>query len=312
MKSIVYMEIQDGSVLGGSLEAITAAKAIGDVTAVVIGDAAAAEAAAAYAPVLAAGNAVTCDDEILYILETAVKEQGADAVLFGATKQGKDLAPRLAARLDSGCITDVIDIKNEGGAVKYIRPAFGGSIWEEFQFAGGKVNVISTRGGSFAKPEPGDAAAVSELAIEIPAEAVKAKFIEKTVEITEAVNLEGADIVVTGGRGCGSAETFALVQELADVLGGVVGATRPVIDEGWISRAHQVGQSGKNVAPKLYIACGVSGSMQHVSGMSGSDYIVSINKDEDAPIFAISDVGIVGRCEDILPLMIEEFKKRKA
>ena len=306
------MEVQDGAVLGGSLEAITAAKAIGDVTAVVIGSADAAAAAAAYAPVLSADAAVTCDDEILYILEQAVQAQGADAVFFSATKQGKDLAPRLAARLGSGCVTDVIDIKDEDGSVKYIRPAFGGSIWEELEFAAGKVHVLSTRGGSFAKPEAGEAAAAEEFAVEIPAEAVKAKFIEKTVEITEAVNLEGADIVVTGGRGCGSAEVFGLVEELAGVLGGVVGATRPVIDEGWVSRAHQVGQSGKNVAPKLYIACGVSGSMQHVSGMSGSDYIVSINKDEDAPIFSISDVGIVGRCEEILPLLIEEFKKRKA
>ena len=131
-------------------------------------------------------------------------------------------------------------------------------------------------------------------------------------ELSEAVNLEEAKVIVTGGRGMGSKEQFALVEELAALLGGVVGVTRPAIEDGWVSRAHQVGQSGKIVAPALYIACGVSGATQHVSGMSGSGYVVAINKDEDAPIFDVADVGIVGDVAKVLPLMIEEIRQRKA
>lgn len=313
MKSLIYMETQDGAVQGSSLEAISAASAVGDPAAVVIGDAAAAETAAKYAPsVILIDAAASCEDEVVYLLEKTARDVQAGAVFFGATAQGKDLAPRLAARLKTGCVTDVTDVKNENGVVSCVRPAYGGSIWEKMSFAEGKTAVMSVRGGSFAKPEASAAGNVEKLSESVPADQVKAKFVERTVEITESVNLEGADVVVTCGRGaCGSDETFAMVKELADLLGGEVGATRPVIDDGKISKAHQVGQSGKNVAPKLYIACGVSGSMQHISGMSGSDYIVSINKDEDAPIFAISDVSIVGRCEDILPLLIAEIRKRK-
>jgi len=129
--------------------------------------------------------------------------------------------------------------------------------------------------------------------------------------VAETVNLEEADVIVSGGRGMGSKENFALVQELADVCGGVVGATRPAIEEEWIGRSHQVGQSGKIVAPKLYIACGISGATQHVSGMVGSGYIIAINKDEDAAIFDVADVGIVGDVMKVLPLLIEEIKKIK-
>ena len=128
----------------------------------------------------------------------------------------------------------------------------------------------------------------------------------------KSMNLEEAKVIVTGGRGMGSQENFALVEELAQLLGGVVGATRPAIEEGWVSRAHQVGQSGKIVSPALYIACGVSGATQHVSGMTGSGYVVAINKDEDAPIFDVADVGIVGDVMKVLPAMIEEIRKRKA
>ena len=141
---------------------------------------------------------------------------------------------------------------------------------------------------------------------------LRAVIKEAVKELSESVNLEDAEVIVAGGRGMGSAENFQMVHELAQLLGGVVGASRPAIEDGWVPRNHQVGQSGKIVAPKLYIACGISGATQHVSGMSGSGYIVAINKDEDAPIFEIADVGIVGSVTDILPLMIEEIKARKA
>ena len=138
------------------------------------------------------------------------------------------------------------------------------------------------------------------------------RITDRIKEVTEAVNLEEAEVIVAGGRGMGSKEGFEMVKELARVCGGVVGATRPAIEDEWIGRSHQVGQSGKIVAPKLYIACGISGATQHVSGMIGSGYIVAINKDEDAPIFDVADVGIVGDVHKILPLMIEAIQKAKA
>ena len=141
---------------------------------------------------------------------------------------------------------------------------------------------------------------------------MKAKVVAAAKEISEAIDLEGADVIVSGGRGMGDAEGFRLVEELANLLGGVVGASRPAIEEGWTSRAHQVGQSGKIVAPKLYIACGISGAMQHVSGIMDSKYIVAINKDESASIFDIADLGIVGDAKVILPLLIEEIRQHKA
>ena len=140
---------------------------------------------------------------------------------------------------------------------------------------------------------------------------IKAKFTESVKEIAETINLEEAEVIVSGGRGMGSKENFALVDDLAKLLGGVVGATRPAIEDGWVSKIHQVGQSGKIVAPKLYIACGISGATQHVSGIMNSGYIVAINKDEDAPIFDVANVGIVGDVMKVLPVMIEEIKKIK-
>ena len=131
-------------------------------------------------------------------------------------------------------------------------------------------------------------------------------------KISETVNLEEADIIVAGGRGVGSAENFAILKDLADALGGVIGATRAPIEAGWISRAYQIGQSGKSVAPKLYFACGISGATQHVAGITGADFIVAINKDEDAAIFDIANIGIVGNLLDIVPVITEEVKKFKA
>ena len=174
----------------------------------------------------------------------------------------------------------------------------------------GPIQFATVRSGSFAKPEAAEGS-VEEKDAPVAADALKAKVIDAAKEIAEAVDLEGAEVIVTGGRGMGNAENFKLVEELASLLGGVVGASRPAIEEGWASRAHQVGQSGKIVAPKLYIACGVSGAMQHVSGIMGSKYIVAINKDEAASIFDIADVGIVGDVKEILPLLIEEIKARK-
>ena len=214
------------------------------------------------------------------------------------------IAPAVSAAFESGCVTDVTGITSDG---VYTAFSYNGNVLNDMKMGENLPHVATVRSGSFAK-ELDESRTGEVIAEDITADAVRTKVIETVKEIAESVNLEEAQIIVSGGRGMGSRENFALV---ADVMGGVVGATRPAIEEGWVSRAHQVGQSGKIVAPKLYIACGISGATQHVSGMIGSGYIVAINKDEDASIFDVADVGIVGDVTKVLPVMIEEMKKRK-
>ncbi|MEA4827796.1 MAG: electron transfer flavoprotein subunit alpha/FixB family protein, partial [Clostridium sp.] len=244
------------------------------------------------------------------VLSQTVKEQNPEIILLANTALAKDIAPRIAGRMNLGCVSDVTGMSITDGKVMYTRPAYGGTILEHIEAEG--TAVVTVRNGSFSKPEAGSNAGVTEKKVEIPASAIKAKIVDTVKEISESVNLEEAQVIVSGGRGMGNAENFKLVEELARVLGGVVGATRPAIEDGWISRAHKVGQSGKIVAPKLYIACGVSGATQHTSGMLGSSYVVAINKDEDAPIFEIADIAIVGNATEVLPVMIEEMKKAKS
>lgn len=315
MEILVYIETKNGAAINSSLELLTAAKELGRATAVLTGENEA-EAAQALLPygdyVLLLETEDTSQDAVADILHQTVLELGADGVLFSATQEGKDLAPRLAARLHTGCVTDASAIELDGNRFCVTRPAYGGSILETMVFAEGKPFVASVRSGSFPKPEAGEPGRLTIKAAKPGSGSVKARLVERTKEILELVDLEGAEVIVAGGRGCGNKETFQLVEKLAGVLGGVTGASRPAIEEGWVSRAHQVGQSGKTVAPKLYIACGISGAMQHLSGALDSGYIVAINKDEDAPIFEAADLGIVGRCEEILPVMIEEIQKLRA
>ena len=310
MKAFAFIEVKEGALVSGSLEAVTAAKILGEVTGVVAGYPELAAKAAEYGfPVVSVKADGTNPDEIVASLAAVAKEKGAEAFFFAGTQLGKDLAPRLASRLRTGCITDITGLEAEGGAVIYTRPAFGGTVIEKLK-NNGKVQVATVRSGSFDKPAAGAAASVEEFSHDL-SDAVKARIIDAAKEITEAIDLEGAEIIVSGGRGMGDEEGFKLVEELAAVLGAQIGATRPVIEAGWISRAHQIGQSGKIVAPRLYIACGVSGAMQHISGAMGSKYIVAVNKDPDASIFSVADLGIVGDVRQILPLLIEAIKERK-
>ena len=314
MKVLAYIEVKDGAAVNGSLEVLTPAAQLGDAVALLVGtglDEAAAQVAAYGVPVTVVETDAPSSDELTAAVQAQIAAVDPDVVLMSATQTGKDLAPRLAARLNTGCITDATVIEAADGSVAYTRPAFGGTVLEHLTMGAARPQIATVRSGSYSKPEAGAAAAVTKVSAEIPADAIRAKLVNVTKEISEAVNLEGADVIVTAGRGMGSEEDLKLVYELAEVLGAEVGATRPVIEEGWMSRAHQVGQSGKIVAPKLYIACGVSGAMQHISGAMGSKYIVAINKDEAAPIFEIANVGIVGDVKVILPLMIEEIKKLK-
>ncbi|WP_026886905.1 electron transfer flavoprotein subunit alpha/FixB family protein [Clostridium beijerinckii] len=311
MKALLFIETDGEKALGGSIELISAAKALdAEGTAIVVGNKAIADTIATFGiPVIFTDIDTDCDT-LTEVLSETVKEQNPDIVLLANTTLAKDVAPRIAGRMNLGCVSDVIGLSKADGKVIYTRPAYGGTILEHIEVEG--TAVVTVRNGSFPKSEATSNADVTEKKVEIPADAVKAKIIDTVKEISESVNLEEAEVIVSGGRGMGNAENFKLVEELARVLGGVVGATRPAIEDGWISRAHQVGQSGKIVAPKLYIACGISGATQHTSGMTGSSYIVAINKDEEAPIFEVANVAIVGNVNEILPVMIEEMKKAKS
>ena len=308
---IVYLEAVDGQIVKVSLEALNAAKQFAaasgkSVAAVFIGEAAA-QSAAAYGAdeVLTVAADGYQPEAYAATLADICARYNTETLFVGSTRDGKELSARVAALLGAGCVTDAMALAENG----WVRSVYGGSLMETVA-VNGKA-VISVRSGTFGKPEL-DAARTAPVTEEAAAACeLRAVIKEAVKELSESVNLEDAEVIVAGGRGMGSAENFQLVHELAELLGGVVGASRPAIEDGWVPRNHQVGQSGKIVSPKLYIACGISGAIQHVSGMSGSGYIVAINKDEDAPIFDIADVGIVGNTADILPLMIEEIKARK-
>jgi electron transfer flavoprotein alpha subunit len=322
---MVVIETSNGAAKSVGLEMLTPAKEIAsakgtDVTAVLIGEGL--EDAAKQAAYYGADKIITVDNADLKeysekhssVLMSLIEKYKPETVLIGATQNGKDLAPIVAGRLDLGCVTDTVAIKlGDDKKLVFTCPMYSGNILSD--------NVIETvpqiatvRGGAFKKGEPDESKSPEEIVIaeEMPYGDIKTTVKETVKEISEAINLEDAQVIVAGGRGMGSAENFKLVDELAQVLGGVVGATRAPVEDGWLSRAHQIGQSGKIVAPKLYIACGISGATQHVTGMIGSDYIVAINKDEDAPIFDIANVGIVGNVMQVIPAMIEEIKKLKA
>ena len=311
MKALLFIETNGEKVLGGSFELISAVKALdAEGTALIVGNRAAADTVATFGIPVIFIETATDSDTLTEVLSEIVKEQNPDIVLLANTALSKEIAPRIAGRLDLGFVSDVVGVDKTDGKVIYTRPAYGGTILEHIEVEGTAVVIV--RNATFSKPELSSNAGVTEKKVEIPASVVKAKIIDTVIDSCESVNLEEAQVIVSGGRGLGNAENFKLVEELASVLGGVVGATRPAIEDGWICRTHQVGQSGKIVAPKLYIACGISGATQHTSGMTGAKYIVAINKDEEAPIFEISDISIVGNVNEILPVLIEEMKKVKA
>ena len=312
MKILVYIESHENSPVPGSLELLGAAGSLGEASAVVIDNSDVGQAAAGYGiPVSVLKTDDICPDTQVAALEAFIRAEAPDAVLFSATQLGKDLAPRLAQRFGAGCVTDVTAMEQTDSGLIYTRPAYGGTVYEQIRQMQDKVQFATVRSGCYAKPSAA-AAAVTEVPAAAAQSSVKAKVLEAVKEISEVIDLEGADVIVSGGRGMGDEEGFKLVEELAALLGGVVGASRPAIEAGWISRAHQVGQSGKIVAPKLYIACGISGAMQHASGIMGSKYIVAINKDESASIFDIADLGIVGDAKVILPLLMEAIRQHKS
>jgi electron transfer flavoprotein alpha subunit len=240
------------------------------------------------------------------LAEVIAKAQPA-VVLLPATGFGKELGARVAARLDWGLATDCIGFSMDGGALVLKRPIYAGKAMASIKAKALPV-MVSIRPNIFPAAEEGLSSAPIEK-VQVSAGAPRSKVVEKVKKEAVAVDLAEAKIVVSGGRGVKSPEGFEIVKKLANTLGAAVGASRAAVDAGWIDYSTQVGQTGKTVAPQLYIAAGISGAIQHLAGMSSSKVIVAINKDPDAPIFKVADYGIVGDLFDVLPVMDEEFKK---
>ena len=325
----VFVETnEDGSPKNVGLELLTPGKMMaqkqgGDLVAIVIGNQvdAAVNAASAYG----ADKVIVVEgpeyghyttDAYAIALVSLVEKYGPTSMLIGATNNGRDLGPRVSCRLKTGLTADctALDIDEESGNVAWTRPAFGGNLMATILCPDNRPQIGTVRPGVFKKGEPGvGTAEIIREPIQIDPKDIRTQVLEFIKEVNgENVDLEGAEIIVSGGRGVGGPEGFAVIQALADVLGGVVGASRAAVDSGWIAHSHQVGQTGKTVGPKLYIACGISGAIQHMAGMSSSDCIVAINKDPDAPIFDVADYGLVGDLFEVLPILTEEIKKDRA
>lgn len=257
--------------------------------------------------VLAADDPALADyttDAYANVLSALIKGIDPAVIIMGATMQGKDLAGRLAARLDAGVAMDCVDVVLEGGQLTYTRPMFGGKVLADVEIEGAP-QIVAIRPNVMTIAESAKAGAVEKPTVE--AGDVKTAIAGKVMDTGDKVELTEADIVVSGGRGTGG--EFAVIEDLAAALGGAVGASRSAVDEGWRPHSDQVGQTGKVVSPTLYVACGISGAIQHLAGMSTSKYIVAINKDAEAPIFSKADFGIVGDLFDTVPAIVEEVKK---
>ena len=245
-------------------------------------------------------------DAYTNVLTELIHASDPAVIIMGASAQGKDLAGRLAARLDAGVAMDCVGIKIDNGNLTYTRPMFGGKILADVEIEG-NPQIVAIRPNVMNVNEVPKNCAIEKPAVQVGE--LKTRVVEKKMETGDKIELTEADIIVSGGRGTGG--DYAVIEALANELGAAVGASRSAVDEGWRPHSDQVGQTGKTVSPTLYVACGISGAIQHLAGMSTSKYIVAINKDEEAPIFSRADFGITGDLFEVVPAITEEVKKMK-
>ncbi|WP_165776191.1 electron transfer flavoprotein subunit alpha/FixB family protein [Clostridium combesii] len=247
------------------------------------------------------------------VINDLIEERKPEILLVGATYIGRDLAPRISSRLGTGLTADCtgLDIDNDTRNLLMTRPAFGGNLMATIVCDNNRPQMSTVRPGVFEKLEKdiNKNGSVEDIKANLKESDIKIKIKEIVKLAKEIEDIGEAKILVSGGRGLGSPEGFKLLRELADLMGAGVSGSRAVVDNGWIDKAYQVGQTGKTVRPNLYIACGISGAIQHLAGMQDSDYIIAINKDESAPIMQVADLSIVGDYKKILPSMIDEIKK---
>ena len=317
MKALVFLEDHEGELVKGSLGVLSkAAKLDGEVTAVVAGSGV--KELATQAGRYGAGTVYVADDPALAaplpqprvdVLAGLVGAHGFDTVLFASSVLSADVAAGLAARLGAGLNWDLVDLELRDGALVGKRPALQDSVHVDVGWKGAP-RLALVRSGTFEPVEAGGESTVEDVAVELEDFSTRAVMVERAHAESEGPSIEEADVIVAGGRGLGEPDKFALLEELAAALGGAVAATRAVVDAGWYPYATQVGQTGKTVAPKLYVACGISGAIQHKVGMQASGTIVAINKDPNAPIFEYADVGVVGDLHEIVPKLTELVKAR--
>jgi electron transfer flavoprotein alpha subunit len=249
-------------------------------------------------------------------LAQVVSQGGFELVLLPHTYQVRDFAPKLAASLGKGMIGDCIAYRNESGRLIFVRQMFQGKTAADVSFAGAAPWFATFQAGAFradlAAAHPGGKAPIRKVSVDLKPEQIRTKPLELFREAKQAVDLTQAPIIVAVGRGIKAPENIALAEKLAKAIGGEIAASRPICDEGWLPMERQIGSSGQTVAPKLYLALGISGAIQHVVGMKGSRTIVAINKDQNAPIFEVADYGIVGDIFELIPALTEELEKSKA
>jgi len=311
----VFAEAVDGKVKTITLELLAKARTIAnEVTAVFGGDGATvAEELGAHGAtkVLATGDLGQAMPGVAIASAIAESGQAPDLFLLGTTYEGRDVAARLSVKLDRPVLTNNVEVDVDGDTVVATTPIFGGTQLVRTKFTGPGPHLVLVRPKSFAaEPSGGGAAAVEALAVPDLGAAGGAKILDRHVEEATGPKLDEAAVVVSGGRGLGEAGKYEMVETLAKLLKGAPGASRAIVDAGWVPYAYQVGQTGKVVKPNLYIAAGISGATQHMVGMKGSKNIVAINKDPEAPIFGIADLGIVGDVHKVLPKLIEALQAR--
>jgi len=318
MSVLAIAEQRDGEFRKVTYEAVSEGRRLADelgteLTAVVLGSGI--EAAAGDLGKYGADKVLVADSPALAdyltdlytnVMAGVIEKEVPTAVILGASTQGKDLAARLAARLNAGLAMDCVAVRNDGGSIIATRPLYGGKVLAEVALSG-SPQMVALRPNAMAIVESAKDGAVEKIEAD-PGES-RLTFIEKKLE-AEKVELTEADVIVSGGRGMGG-DDYSMIEALAALLGGAVGASRSAVDEGWRPHSDQVGQTGKVVSPNLYIACGISGAIQHLAGMSSSKVIVAVNKDPEAPIFSKADYGVVGDLFELVPLITEEVKKVK-
>ena len=245
------------------------------------------------------------------IAEAVEAGDGPDALLAASTYDGRDIAARLSVKLDRTVVTNVVDIEVDGDSLVGTEPVFGGTTDVKTKFSGDGPYLMVVRPKSFAaEPSGGAAADVEDLDVPDTGSSAGAVITERHVEESDGPKLDEAAIVVSGGRGLGEPEKYDMVEQLAKALGGAAGASRAIVDAGWVPYSYQVGQTGKVVKPDIYLAAGISGATQHLVGMKGSKNIIAINKDPEAPIFAVADLGIVGDVHKVMPQLLEALQNR--
>ena len=318
---LVFVELKDGKLKKASREALSigrklAAASGGDLTALAAGSGAAAaveEAGRFGAKKVLVAASATFDsyttESFTALIANVIESEKPAVVLFAGTSNGRDIAPRLAARLDVGVASDVDRLDWIDGKLRARRPVYSGKAFATVDITGSPA-IATTRPNAFPPEEAAGTAESVSVSFEPPVS--KTRLVETHTPESNEISLVEADIIVSGGRGLKEAANFSLIRDLAHAIGGAVGASRATVDAGWIDHQNQVGQTGRVVSPNLYIAAGVSGAIQHLAGMSSSKHIVAINKDPEAPIFRIADLGIVGDLFAILPALTEEVKKAKA